>query len=89
MSEGLSPKKVRRVIKDIEERPEATSQFTANRYPYTYAYDYLRSHPEDFGLPRGLARMDCASLLKNNKDKEKICVLLADAYLREWNIVDG
>lgn len=82
---------VKDVIAQIEQRPEFVMPFTEDRYPYTYAYDYLRTHWEQFGLERWLSRGECAALFRGpdgelREDKEQICELLADAYLRQWHI---
>src|SRR5690606_20865760 len=79
-------------IAPIENQPAPRMTFTPGRYPYTYAYDYMRSHADEFDLrpPKGeqwLSRGDCAAAFRDNPDKDAICVLLADAYLREHNIV--
>jgi len=65
------------------------------RYPYTYAYDFLRSNASVFGIPEGLSRAEAARLLRDrlgapddgspDPEVEQVCKALADAYLRENN----
>lgn len=66
---------------------ETSRSFIKSRYPYTYAYDFMRGHPKAFGLTdEALSRGQCAGILRGNPDKEEICRMLADAYLAENNI---
>lgn len=74
------------VIAAIEARKSQAVPFIEGRYPYTYAYDYLRSHAADFGLHHYISRSECAGMLRNNPDKEAVCIMLAEAYLREHDI---
>lgn len=73
-------------IVEIETRLAPSSPFIPTRYPYTYAYDYVRTHLRDFGLKDMASRADVAGLLRDHPSKELIVRILADAYLRENNI---
>lgn len=68
------------------EAAKVSNPFVANRYPYTYGLDYLRSHWFHFGVNNGMSRSEASGVLRNLPDKEAIYVALADAYLREWGI---
>lgn len=81
-----TPERALATIRVIESAPPFSMQFTPGRYPYTYAYDYMREHWADFGLNSLLSRGDCANYFRGNPDKDAICVLLADAYMRQYNI---
>lgn len=72
-------------IDAIERTPPPGMAFSPTRYPYTYAYDYMRSHAEQFGLPNNLSRAECAGIVRG-EHKEAVVRLLADAYLREHHI---
>lgn len=57
--------------------------FIAGRYPYTYAYDYLR---EMNGPVGSMSRADCAGAVgrwceQSGVDKDSLCVMLADLYI--------
>jgi hypothetical protein len=88
--DSLTIDEVRSTIAEIESVPTSLERFIPTRYPHTYAYDYLKTHAREFGLSLvpfvTLSRPDCAGFLYDNPDKEAICTLLADAYLREWHI---
>jgi hypothetical protein len=65
------------------------------RYPYTYAYDFVRQHHPAFGFPDMPSRADVATWLRSRlrAHSEDAPVLaaavraLADAYLSEHNEV--
>lgn len=78
----LRPENVRDIISSVE-RDQRVERFIPSRYPYTYAYDYLREHAQYFGLPHGLSRSDCAARLRGNPHQGAILMLLANAYLRQ------
>lgn len=82
----ISAEEIASIIAHIESIPIARVRFSPTRFPHTYAYDYLRSHAEEFGLPLEMDRGDCAAIFHGNNDKDMICTMLADAYLREWGI---
>lgn len=90
MTNSLTVEEVATTIEFIESIPVVVGRFIPSRYPYTYAYDYLKIHALEFGLSDQpfvtLSRSDCAALFHGNDDKDAICTLLADAYLREWGI---
>lgn len=62
------------------------SQFSEQRWPHTYAYDYIRTHPDAFGVDRTAARADVAALLRDNPDKQEILVMCATQYCVDNNI---
>lgn len=72
-------------IDEIEQTPPPGVTFSPSRWPYLYAYDYMRSHSAEFGLPAFLSRADCAGLVRS-EHKEAVVRLLADAYLKEHHI---
>jgi len=63
-----------------------------SRYPFTYAYDYLRTEAAD-GIQCNVSRAECAKIVEVIADTlgplamglnaTKICELLADRYLAE------
>lgn len=85
--EWSNPKAVADRILHIELNAHPAPPFIPTRYPYTYAYDYIRSHNEEFGVPLATSRADCAGLFKDGPAKEEVVRLLADAYLREHGII--
>lgn len=67
--------------KRAESRP-----FSASRWPYTYAYDHVRSRVSDVD-----SRAEAAGYVKRLAEqaslpREFVCELLATAYCQEWNI---
>lgn len=86
MMNNLTVEDFAKTIAHIESIPTVRERFVPTRYPYTYAYDYLKTHADEFGLPRWMCRADYAAILRGNDDKDAICTMLADAYLREWGI---
>lgn len=81
-----TPARAIATIQAIETAQPPVVQFTPGRYPYTYAYDYMREHWFEFGIQNGMSRGDCAAYFRDNPDKDAICVLLADAHMRKYNI---
>jgi len=80
-------------IQEIESRPNQSVTFIPSRYPYTYAYDYLRDHAYDFGLGATASRADSSAWLRAQLDQDTtedahnmIVESLALAYLREHRI---
>jgi hypothetical protein len=59
--------------------------FIASRYPYTFAYDFLRIHLAKVDVSRGdmsqYVKLECERL---GLDKDTICCTLADAYLKYY-----
>lgn len=77
------------------ERVISGSKFIAGRYPYTYAYDYVRSHwvvfKEVLGLPGPMpSRSEMSAHLQvfcpDPRLAQEMITRLADAYLREHHI---
>ncbi len=61
---------------------------SSTRYPYTYAYDFLRSHADVFGIPENLtdSRAAVGRWLRESLGNDSALLLcavcsLADAYL--------
>lgn len=73
------------IVAAIEDRPKPENQFSPTRWPYTYAYDYMKSH-DILGAAAHGSRSECAGLLRYAPDKERIVRILALAYCREWDI---
>lgn len=82
-------------IAQIEARPTTGETFIPTRYPYTYAYDYLRSHATDFGIDQDTAgsRSATAGWLRQHlgygsDDPRHLPIVeaLADAYMKLWRI---
>lgn len=69
---------------EAAQEPPWREHFSPSRWPYTYAYDYMRQH----GIARsaGRSRAQCAGLLRDNPDKEHIVAIFALAYCRENDI---
>ena len=66
--------------------PIPPSSFSPTRWPYTYAYDYVRSH-----TPGAMSRSDVARTLLSyvdgdEIDKEHVCIELAAAHCAEGGI---
>lgn len=63
--------------------------FTEGRYPFTYAYDYFRTHytpgsMKSRGETGAFIRRHCQA---RNLDFDQVVEDLADLYMAEWNIV--
>lgn len=91
------------------EEPKVRVPVTPTRYPYTYAYDFLRGHAAVFGMPAEFvgSRSQTSAWLQEQiggraKSREwlaenalegadyrhyLVCCKLADAYIREWDLV--
>jgi hypothetical protein len=86
--------KVEAAIATIESKADLrVNGFTPTRYPYTYAYDYLRSHQVEFGvtgqrdlMSRGETSAWLNGQVSSPEEKISVCYQLADAYIRENNI---
>lgn len=67
-------------------------QFSPSRWPYTYAYDFMRQHGEEFGVGASLiSRSEAAGRLKamcetTGEDYKAAVRELARAYCREHGI---
>lgn len=85
-------KQVEDVLVAIERNKPKPITFIPTRYPYTYAYDYMRAHWSEFKLygkfhmDPDLSRSECAARLRGNPDKEKIVEACALAYLESYGI---
>lgn len=92
------------VIEGIEkaknERPLENKKVIRTRYPYTYAYDFVRSHPGAFGLDgaKSHSRADVARIVTEKVGGDgirtyseakalEVCIQLADAYIEEQGLV--
>ena len=60
----------------------------SNRFPYTYAWDYVREHHEDFGFDSAPSRAEAGwfyqTALNTDAAIETAAVMLAEAYYREF-----
>ena len=83
------------ILDNIE--PDSGEQFSPTRYPYTYAYDFLRFHAAEFGIPADVAGSRSAvsrwlrDYVESPHDKdtdahELLVRQFADAYLSEHGI---
>lgn len=94
------PEWVTQGILNVEkERNEPVVLVIPTRYPFTYAYDYIRSHAAAFDLtPREgeacLSRMDITRVLRkrlgvgsDHPYYRAVCAYLADEYIREHQLV--
>lgn len=85
-------KQVEAVLVAIYRNKPKPPAFIPARFPYTYAYDYMRNHWSDFKLygkfhiDADLSRSECAARLRGNPDKEIIVEACAMEYLAEHNI---
>ena len=79
-------------ITRIEHGPNPVNTFTPGRYPFTYAYDYVRSHAGAFGItaPGLLSRAEVSKYIVRDTDdpahRVRTCIVLAHAYMREHHI---
>ena len=63
------------------------SKFSTVRFPYTYAYDYLRVKLNRPDISRGeMAQIVKIILQDTDVDKEDVCVRLATLYCSEHRI---
>lgn len=63
-----------------------------DRYPFTYGYDFFRSHGAAFGVPGMLSRGEASQAItryvaQTGQHREDVVVALADAYLAKYDIV--
>lgn len=73
---------------------QAGPAFIATRWPFTYAYDYVRSHTAEFGITgKMLARSEVPPVLRLRLGVssphplyQRVCERLAQAYCREHRI---
>jgi hypothetical protein len=88
----ITPTTVSETIASIESAYGGS--FSAVRWPYTYAFDYVRTHAAAFEVPdpamNATSRTAVSSWLSENTDslenKDAVCEVLARAYLRENRI---
>lgn len=73
------------VVNGIEKQLPEPPQFIPGRFPYTYAYDYMREH-NVLGADHLMSRAECASLFRENDDKDAICEIFALAHCRQYGI---
>lgn len=71
----------------FSDKPAFSPSFIPSRYPFTYAYDFVRSH-----TPQMYGRGEVAGLLRqfmhgDDEARTRVCFELADAYIREHGIV--
>jgi hypothetical protein len=93
MTETTQQASVEKTVNVILRGIHIGSAFTPGRYPFTYAYDFYRSHPEFFGESDGtlLSRGETSQRVKDyaertGQDHTQVLIALADGYLGEWNI---
>lgn len=79
-------------FKAIQQRAEA---FIPTRYPYTYAYDFVRSHhdivPPEILKDSNGSRSETSAVVERwanslGLDENDVCKVFADAYMAEYNI---
>jgi hypothetical protein len=66
------------------EADQEARQVIPGRFPFTYAYDFLRSHPAAFSAPEGMSRADVAGWPGGRLSAEQqldVCIALAYAYI--------
>jgi hypothetical protein len=83
MSETTLPEWVTAGLEAVEADEEAR-QVIPGRFPFTYAYDFLRSHPAAFGAPEAMSRADVSGWLGERLSAEQqldVCIALAYAYI--------
>lgn len=70
-------------LPEVPAHAQEWPQFSASRYPYTYAYDLLRNtHPLDGDNSRGeMSAFVSKFCLDNGMDKEALCRRLADIHI--------
>lgn len=74
------------VVAEILARRPEREQAIPSRYPFTYAYDFLRTHAAIYGLPIGMSRGEAGVAITRfcenmGLDRGEIVAQLADAYL--------
>lgn len=79
--------RVFRIIRDIESQKSEHLRFLDNRFPNTYAFDYMRLHYRSFGMDvnatRSSASRRLSEMVPDPDDRRHAAVLLAKAYLDE------
>ena len=84
------PRTATEALAALDARPRET--FLANRYPHTYAYDFLRANAELFGVPKDVAgsRAQIAAYLEQvtggHSDRMQVIYAAAQAYLEHHRI---
>lgn len=75
-----------RVVEGIEDRVAPAESFSLSRWPYTYAYDYMREH-NILGC-HDLSRSECGGAIRKHTPKHYYDVLeiFALAYCRQYGI---
>lgn len=73
------------LVNSIEQQTSGGIAFSQPRWPYTYAYDYMREH--DIQGCGDKSRGDCAAMLRDNPYKEKIVRIFARAHCKQYDIV--
>lgn len=62
-----------------------------SRYPYTYAWDFLRSHAAEFGLSDVDSRADASSavrrLARDEHEYHRVAIILAEAYIKKHGLM--
>lgn len=74
-------------LEQVRTKPREVA--VTGRIPYTYAYDYLRQHHEEFGLTSTMGRGETAAWLTMRLEpdhRDYACALLTAAYLEEWDL---
>lgn len=83
------------ILGRLERHPEELSTASVSRFPYTYAYDFIRSNAQEFRLPPELvgSRAGVAGWYNDtygdddlDDDSFQGLVDLADAYMREHRL---
>lgn len=80
-------------IAAVQDIPNPRETVIPGRFPFTYAYDYLRSHAEIFGVPADVAGSRAAvsgwvnerlgqSATSESPEKIRVCVVLAWEYMQ-------
>jgi len=84
--EPFDAKWAERMVEEIESANiYEAPKFSETRWPYTYAYDYMKVH-DIFGARAYCSRAWCSGILRENPDKERIVRIFALAYCRENDI---
>lgn len=79
--------RVFKIIREIEDVKSEWLRFIPSRFPYTYAFDYMRVHRQAFGMGEGTTRAAAsrrlAEMVPGPEERRRAAVLLAKAYLDE------
>lgn len=84
---SMNVESVKAIIQQVQDNNEQA--FHRGRYPYTYAFDYVRQYHQIFHLPQMPSRAQVGNLLDawcEDEYRQEVIKQLADAFLYANNI---